>query len=55
MKQHYLPECYLKEFINESKKINTLDLDRLNKYKKNVFDEPKFSPWSVAHRTQKGG
>jgi hypothetical protein len=41
MKQHFLPQCYLKEFCNEDGKLHTLNLDYL-KYKKKVFDEPKF-------------
>jgi hypothetical protein len=41
MKQHYLPECYLREFLNQDGKLNTLDLTRLQ-YGKKVFDEPKY-------------
>lgn len=41
MKQHFLPQCYLKEFCNDDGKLHTLNLDYL-KYKKKVFDEPKF-------------
>ena len=41
MKQHFLPQCYLKEFCNDDGKLHALNLDYL-KYKKKVFDEPKF-------------
>nr|WP_232325422.1 DUF4238 domain-containing protein [Pedobacter panaciterrae] len=41
MKQHYLPECYLKEFTNAEGRLHTLDINLL-KHKRKVFDEPRF-------------
>lgn len=42
MKQHFLPQCYLKEFCNHEGKLHTLNMDLIRRYKKKVFDEPKF-------------
>lgn len=42
MKQHYLPQCYLREFCNKDGKIHTLDLTLL-KHKRKVFDQARFS------------
>lgn len=41
MKQHYLPQCYLREFLNKNGKLHTIDTYRL-KFGKHVFDEPKY-------------
>ena len=45
IKQHYLPECYLKEFCNSDGKLHTLDINLLA-YGKDVFDEQRY-PVSV--------
>ncbi|QIL42390.1 DUF4238 domain-containing protein [Pedobacter sp. HDW13] len=41
MKQHYIPQCYLREFLNSDRKLHTLDT-ALKKHGKKVFDEPRF-------------
>jgi len=40
MKQHFLPQCYLREFCNAQDKLYTLDIDLL-KFKRRVFPELK--------------
>jgi hypothetical protein len=40
MKQHYLPQAYLREFCNSDQKLYTLDLDLL-KHGRDVFSETK--------------
>jgi hypothetical protein len=41
MKQHYLPQCYLREFCNRDGKLHTLDITLL-KHKRKVFDQARF-------------
>lgn len=41
MKQHFLPVCYLKEFVNLEGKIHSIDISLL-KYNREVFDEAKY-------------
>lgn len=36
MKQHYLPQCYLKEFLNKEGKLHTIDVNLL-KHKRPVL------------------
>ncbi|WP_199119360.1 DUF4238 domain-containing protein [Pedobacter sp. ASV28] len=41
MKQHFLPEVYLKEFRNKEGKLHCLDCSLL-KFDRKVFDQPKY-------------
>lgn len=41
MKQHYLPEVYLREFINDQGKLHTLDIN-LRRHRKEVFDQERY-------------
>lgn len=40
MKQHFLPQCYLREFCNTEDKLYTLDIHLL-KFKRKVFSQTK--------------
>lgn len=41
MKQHFLPECYLREFTNREGKLHTLDLN-LFRFGRKVFDNTRY-------------